>query len=63
MLVHHAEVIKPTLIKGPMTGTAMQEVKFYRLERNGVLSQKGKDLHRALEKKGWISATWEDRRW
>lgn len=46
-----------------MTGTAMQKVGFCRLERNGVLSQKGKDLSRALEKKGWISATWEDRGW
>lgn len=57
MLVHHAEVIKPTLIKGPVTGTAMQKVEFCRLERNGMLSQKGKGLSRALEKKGWISAT------
>lgn len=63
MLVHHAEVIKPTLIKGPMACTAMQAVEFCRLERNSMLLQMGKDLSRALEKKGWILATWEDRGW
>ena len=52
-----------TLTDGPRMGTTIQEVGFCRLGRNGVVSQKGKGLHKALRKKGWIEAAWEDRGW
>ena len=37
-----------------MTGTAIQEVEFCRLEVKWDDFTEGKDLSRALEKKGWI---------
>lgn len=53
MLVHHAEVMKPSPIKGHMTGSAMQEVELCRLERNRMLSQKGKEKGFGEEKLGF----------